>query len=137
MFKYAATLLVLVVSLASAGPGDFTAGFRFQKTYNLYYENGFELGYTHEKLWSKRIQFGLSYVSSRLGSAIGDNAIKQDYYQLPHGLTFADTCRQFAVDYYQPKQLDEFKANYQTATKNNLSLIEICVENDQTSKQLE
>ena len=62
---------------------------------------------------------------------------KQDFYQLPHGLTFADTCRQFSIDYYQPKQLDEFKANYQTATKNKLSLIEICVENDQTSKQLE
>jgi 2-succinyl-5-enolpyruvyl-6-hydroxy-3-cyclohexene-1-carboxylate synthase len=62
---------------------------------------------------------------------------KQDFYQLPHGLTFADSCRQFAIDYYQPKQLDEFKDNYQTAAKNFRSLIEVCVENAQTSKQLE
>lgn len=62
---------------------------------------------------------------------------KRDFYQLPHGLTFAAICRQFCVDYYQPKQLDEFKANYQTATKNTRSLIEVCVKNDQTAKQLE
>ena len=62
---------------------------------------------------------------------------KQAFYQLPHGLTFADTCRQFSIDYYQPKQLDEFKASYQTATRNKFSLIEICLENDQTVKQLE
>ena len=62
---------------------------------------------------------------------------KQDFYQLPHGLTFADTCRQFSIDYYQPRQLDEFEDNYQTATKNIRSLIEVCIENDQTFKQLE
>jgi 2-succinyl-5-enolpyruvyl-6-hydroxy-3-cyclohexene-1-carboxylate synthase len=62
---------------------------------------------------------------------------KQKFYQLPHGLTFAETCRQFAIDYYQPKELTEFMDNYQTAAKNSLSLIEICVKNDQTSKQLE
>ncbi len=62
---------------------------------------------------------------------------KQDFYQLPHGLTFAQICAQFAIDYYQPKQLDEFKENYQKATKNSRSLIEVCLKNDQTSKQLE
>lgn len=61
---------------------------------------------------------------------------KQTFYQLPHGLTFAESCKQFAIDYYQPKQLDEFKANYQTAAKNRLSLIEVCVKNEQTAKQL-
>lgn len=62
---------------------------------------------------------------------------KQEFYQLPHGLTFADTCKQFAIDYYQPKHLDEFKDNYQKALKKRGSLIEICVENNQASKQLE
>ena len=62
---------------------------------------------------------------------------KRDFYQLPHGLTFANTCKQFSIDYYRPKQLDEFKDNYQIATKNTLSLIEICVKNDQTHWQLE
>ena len=62
---------------------------------------------------------------------------KQDFYQLPHGLTFNEICKQFSIDYYQPRQLDEFKDDYQTATKNTLSLIEVCVKNDQTFKQLE
>lgn len=64
-------------------------------------------------------------------------AQKQDFYQLPHGLTFASSCRQFDIDYYQPRQLDEFKEHYQKALKNSRSMIEICVNNDQTSKQLE
>ena len=62
---------------------------------------------------------------------------KKRFYQLPHGLTFADISRQFAIDYYRPKQLDEFKDNYQKALKNDLSLIEICVKNNQTYTQLE
>ena len=62
---------------------------------------------------------------------------KRDFYQLPHGLTFANTCKQFSIDYYQPTQLDEFRDNYQTAVKNNRSLIEVCVKNNQTYKQLE
>ncbi len=62
---------------------------------------------------------------------------KQDYYQLPHGLTFADTCRQFSIDYYEPAKLDEFIDNYQKSLQKRLSLIEVCVKNDQTSKQLE
>ncbi|MGB5444572.1 MAG: thiamine pyrophosphate-dependent enzyme, partial [Psychromonas sp.] len=62
---------------------------------------------------------------------------KQDYYQLPHGLTFADTCRQFSIDYYQPANLAQFADNYQRSLQNCISLIEICVKNDQTSKQLE
>lgn len=61
---------------------------------------------------------------------------KEDFYQLPHGLTFADSCKQFSIDYYQPRQLDEFKEHYQKALKSSCSMIEICVNNDQTSKQL-
>ncbi|WP_028863568.1 2-succinyl-5-enolpyruvyl-6-hydroxy-3-cyclohexene-1-carboxylic-acid synthase [Psychromonas aquimarina] len=64
-------------------------------------------------------------------------AQKQDYYQLPHGLNFADSCRQFSIDYYKPAKLDEFEQNYQKALQNSVSLIEICVENNQTNSQLE
>jgi len=62
---------------------------------------------------------------------------KQDYYQLPHGLTFADSCRQFSIDYYQPADLTQFAADYQKSLQNRLSLIEICVKNDQTYNHLE
>ena len=68
--------------------GEFKAGLKFQKTYNLYYENGLELGYTHTKLWDRRVQFQVSYVSSRLGSALSSNALKQDYYLFSTGLHF-------------------------------------------------
>lgn len=53
-------------------------GLRLEKSVNLYYENGFTAQYTNNSLYSKRLYFGLSYVTSRLGSAIGSNAIKQD-----------------------------------------------------------
>ncbi len=53
-------------------------GVRLQKSVNLYYENGFTAQYTNDRLYSKRLYFGISYVTSRLGSAIGSNAIKQD-----------------------------------------------------------
>ncbi|WP_019617172.1 2-succinyl-5-enolpyruvyl-6-hydroxy-3-cyclohexene-1-carboxylic-acid synthase [Psychromonas ossibalaenae] len=63
-------------------------------------------------------------------------AQKQSYYQLPHGLNFADSCKQFSIDYYRPAQLDEFEEYYQKALENSVSLIEICVENNQTNSQL-
>jgi len=62
---------------------------------------------------------------------------KCDFYQLPHGLTFAEICKQFSIDYYQPKNIDEYENNYQISIKKHLSLIEICVKNEQTSLQLQ
>jgi len=56
----------------------FEAGLRLQKTVDLYYENGIS-GQYH---LTKRITLGASYLSSRLGSAIGSNAIKQDNFLL-------------------------------------------------------
>ena len=61
---------------------------------------------------------------------------KRDFYQLPHGLNFAHICQQFTIDYYRPSQLNEFKANYQKATKKQLSLIEVCTKHNQTKHQL-
>ena len=55
-------------------------GIRVQKTVNLYYENGISLQYSSESLASERLYFGLSYVSSRLGTALGSNAIQQDNF---------------------------------------------------------
>jgi len=55
-------------------------GIRIQKTQKLYWENGFTLDLACNRIHDYRIHFGLSYVSSRLGSAMGSNAIKQDNY---------------------------------------------------------
>jgi hypothetical protein len=49
-------------------------GFRFQKTVDLYYENGITAQYNLSRRWA----IGASYFTSRLGSAMGSNAIKQD-----------------------------------------------------------
>lgn len=64
-----------------AGP-ILDVGVRFQKSINLYAENGITLQYAHPKLASSRLYIGLSYVSSRLGTALRSNAIKQDNYLL-------------------------------------------------------
>jgi len=88
MIKRLLFFIFLLGSLASVkAQGDSTiisrelkAGVRFQKTQKLYWENGFAIDYTCSRLWDKRIHLGLSYTTSRLGSAISSNAIKQDNY---------------------------------------------------------
>jgi hypothetical protein len=45
---------------------------------NLYWENGFSIQYSNRKVKPDNLYFGFSYVTSRLGSAINSNAIKQD-----------------------------------------------------------
>ncbi len=68
--------------------GEIKAGVRIQKTQKLYWENGVTLDITSPKVVDNRIHFGLSYVTSRLGSAMGSNAIKQDNYLLSVGYDF-------------------------------------------------
>lgn len=55
-------------------------GIRLQKTVNLYYENGLSIQYSSDNLAAERLYFGISYVSSRLGTAIASNAIQQDNF---------------------------------------------------------
>lgn len=59
---------------------ELGVGARVQKTEQLYWENGVGLDYTSDFLLHKKIHLKMSYASSRLGSAIGSNAIKQDNY---------------------------------------------------------
>lgn len=54
--------------------GSLDVGVRIQKTLNMYNENGITAQYH----LTRRVGVGLTYVTSRLGSAIGSNAIKQD-----------------------------------------------------------
>lgn len=57
---------------------DIQAGFIFQKTQNLYLENGIGADFTSDFLVNKKIHLKAAYLSSRFGSAQGSNAIKQD-----------------------------------------------------------
>ncbi|MFC7671143.1 hypothetical protein ACFQT0_29910 [Hymenobacter humi] len=69
----------MLLAVAARGQGaTLDAGLRFQKTLNLYYENGATVHYRHEALAHNRVQLGATYLSSRLGSAFRSNAIKQD-----------------------------------------------------------
>lgn len=72
----------LLIATAQSHPirATLDVGIRFQKSVNLYTENGFTVQYAHPKLVSQRLFIGVSYVTSRLGTALHTNAIKQDNY---------------------------------------------------------
>ncbi len=53
-----------------------------RKTQALYCENGVGVDFSHSALLNGRLHFNAGYISSRLGSAIGSNALKQDYLLL-------------------------------------------------------
>lgn len=59
------------------GP-ELDVGIRLQKGIGLYTENGVTVQYTNPKLARQRLYVGLSYVTSRLGTALNSNAIEQD-----------------------------------------------------------
>jgi hypothetical protein len=70
--------LLIVFAYTSSFGQALDVGLRFQKTLDLYLENGVTVQYAHPKLWRSKLRVGISYVSSRLGSAIGSHAIRQD-----------------------------------------------------------
>jgi hypothetical protein len=64
------------------------AGVRFQKSIDLYIENGISFHYSHPGLLKGKLLPGFSYLSSRLGSAMGSNAIKQDNFLISGTYSF-------------------------------------------------
>jgi len=68
--------------------GEVKVGIRTQKAQKLYWENGFTVDFTSPKIPNKHIHLGFSYVTTRLGSAMGTNAIKQDNFLLNMGYYF-------------------------------------------------
>lgn len=68
--------------------GELKGGIRIQKAQKLYWENGVSFDFTSPKILDRRIHLGASYVTSRLGSAIGSNAIKQDNFLISSGYHF-------------------------------------------------
>jgi hypothetical protein len=88
--RYLKTIVVLILLLSLSNKSSYSqlhsydVGLRFQKTVDLYYENGITVQYQ----FSKRILLGASYVTSRLGSAINSNAIKQDNFTISGAYLF-------------------------------------------------
>lgn len=60
--------------------GVLDVGVRLQKSVSFYTENGVTAQYTNQKLAHQRLYIGLSYVTSRLGTALNSNAIRQDNF---------------------------------------------------------
>lgn len=102
-------LLVLAISTSiRAQVHSFDVGIRFQKSIGLYYENGITINYNLTTRWV----LGTNFVTSRLGSAISTNAIKQDNifasvaYKLRPAKSFQPFARlnvgYFTADYEDP-----------------------------------
>jgi hypothetical protein len=68
--------------------GELKGGIRIQKAQKLYWENGIAFDFTSPRIADQSIHFGASYVTSRLGSALGSNAIKQDNFLLSSAYHF-------------------------------------------------
>jgi hypothetical protein len=87
LLKYSGFLLIIFIinsKQAKAQIHTYEVGIRFQKTVDLYYENGI----TGQYYFTNRVIFGASYITSRLGSAMSSNAIKQDNYILSGSYLF-------------------------------------------------
>jgi hypothetical protein len=53
-------------------------GSLFQKSYHFYWENGITATYRPANIMNSRLGIGLNILSSKLGSALGTNAIRQN-----------------------------------------------------------
>ncbi|MHA6248571.1 hypothetical protein ACXYMU_11580 [Pontibacter sp. CAU 1760] len=110
--------LFLLFSLSAYGQRPtLEVGVRLQKTLNLYYENGATIQATHPALLHNRLKFGLTYVTSRLGSAANSNALKQD-------ILFASVAYLFrherALQPYVQANAGWFHADYESEIFQNL-----------------
>ena len=78
-FLLVISLLLAVHSKALAQ--NLHLGLNFQKTHSMYWENGITVQYSFSHFKPEQLYVGVSYNSSRLGSALGSNALKQDSYR--------------------------------------------------------
>jgi hypothetical protein len=81
LFSIVSFILISFNSVAQKS-SCILAGIRLQKTHNLYYENGISLDYSNANILEKKLHFEFNFITSRLGSAINSNALKQDNYLL-------------------------------------------------------
>lgn len=55
-------------------------GLRFQRTWELYHENGLEVACTHQKVLGGAVEWVVHATSSRFGSALTSHALEQENY---------------------------------------------------------
>ena len=76
----AAILIIMVTNTAHSQTSVLDVGARVQKAIGLYTENGITVNYSSKDHAPDRLYVGFSYYTSRLGTALGSNAIKQDNF---------------------------------------------------------
>lgn len=92
-------------------------GIRLQKSISLYTENGITVQYSPAQLARQRLYFGTSYVTSRLGTALGSNAIKQDNVLVNASWFFRP---KWLIQPVVKANIGYFKADYGSDLFNNL-----------------
>ncbi len=92
-------------------------GIRLQKSIGLYTENGLTMQYRPSSLLSGRVGLGVSYVTSRLGTALNSNAIKQDNFLLSAAYHFAP---KWSIQPMLKANVGYFNAAYDEAIFNDL-----------------
>ncbi len=81
LLKHVAFIVMLsTFQMVHAQTAVLDVGVRLQHSVNLYNENGVSVQYSAKNLKPGRLFFGFSYVTSRLGTALNSNAIKQDNF---------------------------------------------------------
>jgi len=98
--------------------GELKGGLRIQKAQKRYWENGFCFDFASPGIAEGRIHFGASYVTSRLGSALGSNAIKQDNFLVSAGYFFR---HQKQLQPFARLHLGYFHADYEEEMFNVLT----------------
>ena len=112
MRKNLVTALLVFFSLTGISQ-NLDLGVRIQKTHGMYWENGLTAQYTIEKFKPDNFYVGFSYISSRLGTAMGTYALKQDNYIANAGWNFGKKVKPFRVHarlnfgYFQAEQVSE------------------------------
>jgi len=118
MKKISYTLIVALVLLATMTSKSQTRsldiGLRLQKTQDLYYENGITAQYQLSKRWV----IGGSYYTSRLGSALSSNAIKQDNFIVSAAYLFRPDHK---LRPFMRANAGYFVADYETPIFDNLT----------------
>lgn len=73
-------IFVIIVPLMTLSAQNLNIGIKFQKTHSMYWENGIAAQYSFPNFKPGQFYVGVDYITSRLGSAINSNALKQDSF---------------------------------------------------------
>lgn len=88
---YIILLCTCLFSVANAKDEQLALGLRLQQSINMYNEHGITIDYNPKNLLNEKLSFGVTYVSSRFGSAFNSNAIIQDNIMLHSTYVFSSS----------------------------------------------